>query len=548
MSKFISSIGFVVVCLFLYSCANMSSPTGGYKDIRKPRIRFTVPKNQSLYVTGNKVSIQFDEEIRLKNIKTNLTIIPNTDNEYEYTQTKNRLVLTFKKPFLPNTTYVFIFDDAIEDITEGNKGSNMRLAFSTGGTIDSLRMTGIVRDIFTNKPEKEAVVMLYNALDTFKVDKHKPLYFAKTDTAGRYTLTNIKNGKYFIYSLIEEKKKNLIYDDSKEKIGFQPDTLLINGSTFPYTDFHTITYDFKPFKISTKRPRKQYYEVKATKNISTYQIQFADKALQGKVLYQLDKDILRFYNNTGLATTDSLLTYISLRDSVGNEAKDTIKVKFDAIKPKEKKTQPFTAKIFPSTATSFMKGTEVPFVIKFSVPISTFYTDSLLVRVNKDTLKLSADDFEFDSTQTSIRFKKALKLDEMIGIKYPKKAAISLEGDTLNAAEEVSYVVKKADDFAKLSGVVRTTHPHFVLQLLNDKNEVEQQVIDKQEFVFEYVYGGKKTFRLIVDTNGNGKWDAGDFKKRIPPETMLFFTDERLEKTAPNWEYEDIIIEVKEEE
>jgi hypothetical protein len=52
---------------------------------------------------------------------------------------------------------------------------------------------------------------------------------------------------------------------------------------------------------------------------------------------------------------------------------------------------------------------------------------------------------------------------------------------------------------------------------------------------------------LIIDANANGKWDAGNFSKRIPPEKMLFFSDERLEKTQANWNYEDIIIEEKEE-
>lgn len=544
--KIVYTIGVILLCLVLKSCANIASPTGGYKDIRKPRIRFSSPKNQSIFVTGNKISIQFDEEVELKNIKTNLTIIPNTENDYEYKLNKNRLTLIFEKPFLPNTTYVLIFDEAITDITEKNKPTNMRLAFSTGAVIDSLRMSGFVHDIFTNKPEKEAVVMLYNALDTFKVEKHKPLYYAKTDTSGRYSLNNIKAGNYLMYALTEDKKKNLIYDDSKEKIGFSADTLKVNSNSLPFADFKLINYDFRTFKVSTKRPKKQYYEVKANKNIYAAKVQFEDANLVGKILYNIEKEVLRFYNNTGQASTDSLLTYITLKDSVGNEAKDTIKVKFDAIKPKEKKAQPLSVQIFPMTNSKFMKDELVAIKFLFSVPVTTFHVDSLLLRVNKDTLQLSADDFEFDSTQTSLKFKKSFKITESIAVQFKKKTFVSVENDTLKTPAEAVYSIKKSEDFAKLSGIVRTKHPHFVLQLLNDKDETEQQLVDKEDFTFEYVIPGKKRFRLVIDKNNNGKWDAGDFKKRIPPEEILFFADERLNQTAPNWEYEDIIIEVKE--
>jgi hypothetical protein len=269
--------------------------------------------------------------------------------------------------------------------------------------------------------------------------------------------------------------------------------------------------------------------------------------LQGKILYNTEKDILRFYNNTGQASTDSLLAYVTLKDSLGNQVVDTMQVKFDAIKAKDKKIQPLTVKIVPQNGTKFIHGENIPLKFTFSVPVTSFATDSLLVISNKDTLQFSAEDFMFDSLQTSIQLKKPLKMQETMSIKYKKRAFISVENDSVKSGDELSYAQKKAEDFARLSGIVRTKYPHFILQLLNEKNEVEQQRIDEKEFLFEYVQAGKKKFRLIVDSNANGKWDMGDFKTRTIPEKILFFTDERLENTSPNWDYEDIIIEVKEE-
>jgi hypothetical protein len=551
LSNFLKIFIFLALALGLYACANQlaGGPSGGAKDVRKPRIRFSSPKNQSLQVRGNQIIIQFDEQVKLKNIKANLRIIPNTNNDYEYTEKKNRLTLTFKKVFAPNTTYVLIFDDVVEDVNESNKATNMRLAFSTGSQIDSFRVSGVIRDRITNKPDVEALVMLYDAEDTFKVDKHKPLYYAKTDTIGRYSLSNVRQGRYLIYALKEEKKKNMIYDDYREKIGFQADTLEVNSLTFPFVDLKTMTYDFRPFKTTTKRVKKQYFEVKANKKIYDFQATFADSAVQGKILAAIDNETLRFYNHTDKPSTDSLLTYITLKDSTGAEAKDTVKVKFDEIKEKEKekKRPKFEVKVLPTTNSKFMGEETVNLQVDFNLPVVTFNADSLLLRIDKDTIKITAADFEMNDKKLQLKFKKPLKFKASMTLKYKKASFVSIEKDT-SAAGEVNYSLKKEDDFATLSGIVKTKAPNFILQLLGENNVIEQEQVNARDFIFKYVNPGKKSFRVVIDQNANGKWDAGDFKKGIPPEKIFFYETPDLQKTAPNWLYEDIIVEVKDEE
>jgi hypothetical protein len=551
LSHFLKFCMFFALALGLYACANQlaGGPSGGAKDVRKPRIRFSSPKNQSLQVRGNQIIIQFDEQVKLKNIKANLRIIPNTDNDYEYTEKKNRLTLTFKKVFASNTTYVLIFDDVVEDVNESNKATNMRLAFSTGSQIDSFRVNGVVRDRMTNKPDVEAVVMLYDAEDTFKIEKHKPLYYAKTDTIGRYSLSNVRQGRYLIYALKEEKKKNLIYDDYREKIGFQADTLEVNALAFPFVDLKTMTYDFRPFKTTTKRVKKQYFEVKANKKIYDFQTSFADSALQGKVLAAIDNETLRFYNYTDKPSTDSLLTYLTLKDSTGAEVKDTVKVKFDEIKEKEKekKRPKFEVKVLPQTNSKFMGNETANLYFNFNLPVVVFNADSLLLRIDKDTLKITADDFEIDNKKLQIKYKKPLKFKESMTLKYKKATFVSIEKDTL-AAGDVNYSLKKEDDFATLSGIVKVKATNFILQLLGENNVIEQEQVNARDFIFKYVNPGKKSFRVVIDQNANGKWDAGDFKAGIPPEKIFFYETPDLQKTAPNWLYEDIIVEVKDEE
>ncbi len=541
---------FCSLCLGLYACANQAAggPAGGLKDIRKPRIRFSSPKNQALYVRGNQIIIQFDEAVKLKNIKSNLRIIPNTDNDYDYVQKKNKLTLTFKKVFASNTTYVLVFDDVIEDVNESNKATNMRLAFSTGGQIDSFRVSGVVRDLLTNKPEQEATVMLYDALDTFKVEKHKPLYYAKTDTIGRYSISNIREGSYLIYALKEDKKKNLVYDDYKEKIGFQADTLQINAQTLPFADLKTLSYDFRPFKTTTKRPRKQYYEVKANKAIKEFSVQFADSTWQQKILAAPENETLRFYNLSENQATDTLVAYLTLKDSVLAVAYDTIKVKFDDIKEKdkEKKKTKLEIKVTPQSNSKFIAKEQ--FTVRFTsnLPLVSFVADSFLLAIDKDTIPLKTEDFKLAPNGLSLEVLKPLQFKENMKLVYKKKAFVAVEKDT-SAAGEVSYGIKKEEDFATLTGIVKVKAENFILQLIGNGNAVEQEQKNARDFVFKYVNPGKKSFRVLIDTNNNGKWDAGDAKKGIPAEKIYFYDTPDLAKTAPNWLYEDIIVEVKEE-
>jgi hypothetical protein len=538
---------FITVLITLYGCASPLAPQGGAKDTRKPRIVFSSPKDQSTNIMTNKVMVVFSEPIRTKNLKANLVMIPSVnDDDYEYKEKNNTITLKFKRFLRPNTTYVLNFDEAVEDITESNKPNNARIAFSTGKEIDTLFIYGTVRNIADNSPEKEGVVGLYDANDTLTVQKHKPLYFAKTDTVGRFRIDNIRKGRYLLYALKEDKKKNMIYDSPDERIAFLTDTLVIDDTTANYLQLQTVPYDIKPLKITAKRPRKQYFEVKANKTLAEAEVVFEKPEYRGKILYQTEKEIVRFFNYTGSETVDSLKAYITVKDSVGNLLLDTATIKFDVIKEKDKTKTKGTAKFYPTPNSNFVKGQKIRPQLLFSTPLDKLNTDSITYINGKDTTICKPEQWELNETRTILYFKDSIVMNNPISFKLKKGSLIGIEKDTL-AGTDANYGIKKEEEYATLTGIVRTKAPYFILQVLNDKNEVEAELYNAKEFVFKYIEAGKKKIRLIIDTNKNKIWDKGDFKKGIAPENALYFQDETLQKVAPNWVYEDIIVEVKEE-
>ena len=91
-------------------------------------------------------------------------------------------------------TYTLDFIDALADNNEGNIFPGFTYVFSTGETIDSLMVTGIVQDCNTLDPVKGVTVMLYKDHADSAVMLRRPFAVTKTDDWGFFCIRNIKDG------------------------------------------------------------------------------------------------------------------------------------------------------------------------------------------------------------------------------------------------------------------------------------------------------------------------------------------------------------------
>ena len=111
-------------------------------------------------------------------------------------------------------------------MNERNVAKNIRLVFSTGRVIDSLKVSVKVKNPLTNKPMMDVSVGLYVYSDTLNPKKIKPYYFMKTDSSGIFTIENVATGKYRIYA-VTDVNNNLLYDEAKENLGIITDTITL---------------------------------------------------------------------------------------------------------------------------------------------------------------------------------------------------------------------------------------------------------------------------------------------------------------------------------
>ena len=256
-----NTLYFLAITLFLLGCANQKPITGGPIDETPPKVIRTIPQDQSTNYTGTTIVFEFDEYVQVKNLQKELIISPRIDVKYTTRIKKGTIFeLRLDSALEQNTTYTFNFRDAVQDITESNPAENLKIAFSTGNVIDSLYVTGNVKNLLSNQPISEASVMLFTADDTLTLESGKPLYAAETDEEGNFRFENLKSAEYQLFALAEE-DDNLRYSKREEKIGFLKQNIQVDSNVTNIA-LKVMDYDYQDFRLVSGRPNRQYFDFK----------------------------------------------------------------------------------------------------------------------------------------------------------------------------------------------------------------------------------------------------------------------------------------------
>lgn len=205
--------------LFIHACANPVSPTGGPKDTTPPEIIRSIPLNQSVNFTGDRVIMTFSEFVTLKDMNTQLVVSPPLSEPPVFSMRGKSMTMKFEEPLRENSTYNFFFGDAIVDLTEANPLTNYSFSFSTGPVLDSLSIKGKLLNAFNLQPVKSAFVMLYDSIYDSVPYKQRPYYLARTSETGDFVLNNLRDSKYLMFALTDI-NGNYMYDMPTEEIAF----------------------------------------------------------------------------------------------------------------------------------------------------------------------------------------------------------------------------------------------------------------------------------------------------------------------------------------
>lgn len=528
---FSSPILFVLIAWLLSGCANIQSPTGGPKDRKPPTLLSTIPKpNQTRY--KGTILLTFDETVKLNNPKEEIIISPSPGKDIEYVVKNNKVFITPKTPWKDSTTYSIAFREGIQDITESNSPVNLKLAFSTGETIDSLSIGGQVTDLLRGTPKDKITVAIYSS-DTFNIFSHTPSYFTRTDKSGTFLLENIRAGKYWIYAF-DDKNKNLKVESRSEMFAFLASPISLSQPVDTIR-LPLVQLDTRPIKVTTIRNTGNITRVRFNKGILDYQLT-TDKSITSA--FGENTTEVNIWNPAG---GDSLMVSLTARDSLQEQTDTTFYIRYTDAKPI---TEKFSIKLGGPTINP--ETGRLTTTLSFTKPIRQLLMDSLFVKIDTtDRLPVLASELTYSPKHKQYDMikdlgKKYFGPDDnpSIVLMMKRAFAISIDGDTSNSVSE-QVVIYWAEETGVVNIQANTKRSHFIIQLLTTSEKVIAQSINNARLTAKNIPPGEYQLRVILDTNKNGSWDPGNFRTKTEPESVIYYRAADGSTKIPvraNWE------------
>lgn len=231
-----------LVAVGLAGCASMGNPGGGLYDETPPVLRQSSPSDGATGVNRQRITMRFDENIKLDKAQDKLTISPPQEKAPQIMSNAKNLSIELFDTLMPNTTYSIDLGDAVQDNNEGNPMESLSILFSTGDHIDSMQISGHLLNAADLEPITGAYVGIYKVKDAdgmpIMIDsvsaeslgdsilmKKKFERAGKTDAKGAFRIMGCSPGTYRIYGLIDG-NTNYRFDLNTEDVAFLDDLIV----------------------------------------------------------------------------------------------------------------------------------------------------------------------------------------------------------------------------------------------------------------------------------------------------------------------------------
>ena len=572
----------------IVSCARMGQPDGGWYDDTPPRVVHTDPADKGTGVKSKKVTITFDEFIKLEDATSKVVISPPQIEPADIKASGKKIVVELKDSLMDNTTYTIDFSDAISDNNEGNPMGNYTYSFSTGERIDTFEVSGNVLDATNLEPIKGILVGLYDDLSDTVFARKPFIRVSRTDSRGHFVIRGIAPGTYRVYAL-QDADGNYIYSQKSEMLAFSHetfnpyakpdirqdtvwrDTLRIDSIIrTPYTHFYPDDIVLRAF-TALQTDRYLVKSERAEPNKLNFYFSYGNDSLPQLrglnfnsdsafvVDSNLKNDTITYWiKDTTLINTDSLTLearYL-ITDSTGTLVMqtDTLemipKMSYEKrmkqeekenekwLKEQEKKKKKGEAydsimPLKPLEPQISGGGTITPeqnIFFTMPTPLQKCDTSAIHLYSKIDTLWYKSR-FEWLPVPGNIK-KFELRAEWRPDIEY------SLEVDSAAFVDIYGLVSKSVKQGIKVSSndefgslIVNVSGQRdsatVIVQLLgsNDNVQKEAKVVDGAAEFF-YLKAGKYYLKAFVDNNDNGLWDTGDYYADLQPEDVYYYPKE----------------------
>ncbi|MCR4032894.1 MULTISPECIES: Ig-like domain-containing protein [Flavobacterium] len=522
-----------IILISVISCAKRGSITGGLKDTLAPVLISSYPENYSTNFKGNTITLNFDEYIKLKNTNKQLIISPPFKNEPTITPTtvSKFIKIEIRDTLQPNTTYSLNFGQAITDNNEGNVLNQFKYVFSTGAYIDSLKLSGRIKDSYEKYVDNFVSVMLYEVNDKFKdstIYKEFPRYITNTlDSMRTFQFENLKEGKYLLVAL-KDKGSNNKFNPKDDKIGFLKHYITIPTDT---------VYELELFKEIL--PFKAFKPIQASGNrlLLPYEGKQNYKNAKPKIVLKNGNDVLETIV-TQFPKKDSLQVWFKplKADSLSMQvSKDNFDKKF-SFKIKALKKDTLNIKAVQNGQINFRER----FTLETETPLVKF-DKSKITLVNKDStaVEYTTEYDEFDQ-KLYIDFKK--EPSNKYSFTFLPGALTDFYEKT-NDTLSYKLATKELEDYGNLVLNLRNVKRFpIIVEITNKKGDnvlASEYSEGETKIEFNLMVPEEFTVRIIYDDNKNKVYDTGNFLNKTYSEEVYYF--QKGIDVRSNWDVDETL-------
>lgn len=531
--KKIQSLFLIVLVLSFSQCAKKGRPDGGPKDEDAPLFVTANPPYETINFDKNEINIYFNEYIKLKDLSKQLIISPplNPENPPLISpqgSPSKYINIQILDTLLENSTYIFDFGNSVQDNNESNTLERFKYVFSTGAYIDSLTLSGSVKNSFKSESVENIKLLLYR-LDSAYTDSavynRKPDYVTSTLDSSNYEFSNLRKGNYLLVAL-NDARSDYVFNPKTDEIGFLKDTISLPRDSIIKTELsifkEELPYIFRRGKEIRKGQLIFGYQGKPS-NLKVENLSAVPDNFQTIIFPEKDKDTLNLWHSP--IEKDSLIFKIS-----NNNIIDTITV---ALRKKQ---------LDSLTVTKITGGVlNIKDTLFFSTNNPIIKIDTSRINfVHTDSINISYEAFISKKESTvGFLFEKKFKTSYKLNL-YPDALVDIFE--TSNDTVTSQFRTRSIEDYGEISLAIQNPKKVPVIIQLTDINDVtvaQETSSENKTISFNYLIPKKYKIRIIYDTNNNGKWDTGNYLEKKQPEPVQYFPE--VQEIRPNWVLNEVI-------
>lgn len=555
--------------LFIAGCAKMSSPSGGPRDTTAPVATGSLPVNGTTNFTGKEVIISFDEYVVLNNINEKFMVSPPMKERPQVIIRGKDVRVRYEEELRENTTYTFNFLDAIRDLNEDNPIDNFQFVFSTGPVIDSLSVTGNVRNAFNLDIPENTLVMLHRNLEGSAILEGIPDYITRVEKNGNFRINNIGAGSYRIYAL-KDLDNSKSFNLADEEFAFRDSVIQVS----PETNYHvpglpaTASSDSAAM-AEVAGSNGMYSLILFPAEKKSRYLTSSARPLQYRMTFTLSlpPDTMGFgFSIPGADEDDYIIERSRAGDTINVWLTDTALYSQELIKPVV--TYPFTDSLgtiiyrTDTIAGRFVlpRQTRGSTAARTSYRISSPILEGSVkpggkIRFTSPTPLAAADTSKFkiyevaddsrirvpylflpDSLNSCItHLEIALKQGGNYVYSSESRAFRSIYGETSDSTGG-KFSVRTPESYGNLTLNITNHNGQRIIQLLDRQEKIIKEEVMKEDGLLSFPLLEKGFYRLrvIYDLNGDGRWTTGDFAAGRQPEPVSYYDSEIEIKT--NWQ------------